>query len=190
MITEMEFALQGSLDWYKQHLKNCFVPDDKKERVTNWCSRLLENKIRYQIVEQQCQVPWEFIGSIHGLESSFNFGTYLGNGDPLNRKTVHVPQGRGPFPDWESGCIDSLEYQKLIGRDWTLASMLQSGELFNGLGYLKHHPRHMSPYIWACTNFETKGMYVSDGKFDPEAISQQVGMAATFKQLIAMGAME
>jgi lysozyme family protein len=42
--------------------------------------------------------------------------------------------------------------------------------------------------LWSFSNHYTKGKYVSDGKFDPEAVSQQVGSALVLKRLVDRGA--
>ncbi len=44
-----------------------------------------------------------------------------------------------------------------------------------------------SPYLWSFTNHYTKGKYVADGKFDPNAPSDQVGAMALLKQLVTDG---
>lgn len=179
----------GSVEWYLEHWGKCTIDPDHAERVSTWALKLADGKLRYQEVESRTQVPWQMIGALHGNESSFNFHTYLGNGDPLNQVTRHIPAGRGPFSTWQDGAFDALKYDGLLGRSWDIPLMLQWGEKYNGTGYLKYHPSHMSPYIWAATDLETPGRYVSDGTFNAMAISKNVGIAATFKQLIWMGLM-
>jgi hypothetical protein len=44
-----------------------------------------------------------------------------------------------------------------------------------------------SPYLWSCTIHYERGKYVSDGKFDPQAVSLQVGCAAILKGLQEAG---
>ena len=58
-------------------------------------------------------IPWQFIGVIHNLESGCNFNKHLHNGDSLSRRTVRVPANRppthyGPFTFIESA-IDALK---------------------------------------------------------------------------------
>jgi len=56
-------------------------------------------------------------------------------------------------------------------------------EDFNGRGYIKYHPDVLTPYLWSKTNHYVKGKYASDGKFDPELVDKQVGVAAIYKYL-------
>ncbi len=52
-------------------------------------------------------------------------------------------------------------------------------EQYNGLGYAsKGLP---SPYIWAGTDQYTKGKYVADHVYDPNAVDQQLGCAGLLK---------
>jgi len=42
--------------------------------------------------------------------------------------------------------------------------------------------------LWSFSNHYTKGKYVKDGVFDPNAVSQQVGSALVLKRLVERGA--
>ncbi|WP_339376309.1 hypothetical protein [Calothrix sp. NIES-2098] len=42
----------------------------------------------------------------------------------------------------------------------------------------------MSPDLWLGTNLYTKGKYKSDGKWDADAVSAQIGVVALLKILI------
>ena len=56
-------------------------------------------------------------------ESGADFSTYLGNGEPLTRRTRIVPKGRGPFKTWEDGAVDALRFDSLddvLAEDWTI----------------------------------------------------------------------
>lgn len=132
-------------------------------------------------------IPWYFIGLIHHMESGQNFNTHLYNGDPLTARTVQVPKGRPekgepPFA-WEysaqSALIDmGFGSPKIWQTDDTLARL----ETYNGLGYRKHDI--LSPYVWAGTNHYDKGYFTSDGKFNPDVTSGQIGCAAILKYLL------
>jgi len=41
----------------------------------------------------------------------------------------------------------------------------------------------LTPYLWSCTNLYSKGKYASDGNFDPNLVSAQVGAMAVLKIL-------
>src|SRR5262245_42001636 len=75
---------------------------DKRELVTHIGRKLIRNKAQYQAVEARTGVPWFVIAALHNRESDADFSTYLGNGEPLNRKTTLVPKGRGPFENWQA----------------------------------------------------------------------------------------
>jgi lysozyme family protein len=108
----------------------------------------------------------------------------LGNGQPLNQVTTIVPIGRGPFPNFEAGAIDALNLQGANDiTDWSIDGILHFLEGYNGYGYSKYHNMN-SPYLWSGSNQYTAGKYVADGKFDPNAVSQQVGVALLLKVII------
>lgn len=41
-----------------------------------------------------------------------------------------------------------------------------------------------SPYVWAGTSNYEKGKYVADGKFDPNYVDQQLGVAVMLRTLL------
>ncbi len=146
------------------------------------------NRNRYLDIVHRCRergsnMPdeaWVFIAVIHARESDMDFTTHLGQGDPLSRRTTHVPAGRGPFtgPDaFERGAVDALidcaPHAALRNKDWSISGMLTYLERYNGLGYASRGIP--SPYLWAGTNQYSKGKYVRDGVFDPNAVDKQLG---------------
>lgn len=141
---------------------------------------------RYEAVGEPLGIPWWFIAGLHLLESGFNFTTHLHNGDRLSARTVRVPRGRPvagkpPFR-WEDSAKDALELQKLTNlEDWSLPNALARWEAYNGFGY--RHRGIPTPYLWSMSTIYTKGKYVSDGRFDPEAISRQCGAAVFLRGL-------
>src|ERR1700748_3068723 len=56
-------------------------------------------KARYQVISQTTGVPWFVIAVIHEREADQDFTRQLGQGDPLNQVSRHVPRGRGPWFD-------------------------------------------------------------------------------------------
>jgi len=131
------------------------------------------------------QVPWYGVAILHRRESDANFSTYLGNGDPLDRPTRHVPKNRGPFPDFPSGVRDALHLDGLDSvTDWRLEKLLYYFEIFNGTGYdLRGKP---SPYIWGGTNVQVRGKYTGDGHFDGGTMDTQPGCAPLLKAIMAL----
>lgn len=164
----------------KQRWDNCKINASKDATFTSVAKRLSapEAKARYLKVQALTGVPWWFIAVTHEREASQNWNTQLGQGDPLNRVSTHVPKGRGPFNTWEEGAVDALTKTAPFSarnKDWSAGAALTELEKYNGLGYSKRGIP--SPYIWAGTNQYTKGKYVADGVFDPEAVDKQLGCA-------------
>lgn len=165
----------------------CRVSADKGPTFQAVANRLTAPaaKARYQAVEKRTGVPWWFIAVAHEREAGQNWNTQLGQGDPLNKKSIHVPKGRGPFlgdKAWEDGAVDALvncaPYASR-NKDWSPGGALAMLEKYNGLGYAnKGIP---SPYVWAGTNQYVSGKYVADGKFDPNAVDKQLGCAGLLK---------
>lgn len=143
---------------------------------------ILDSYKRYENVGKIMGIPAWAIGAIHYREASFDFTTWLANGDPLLRGgkpvlTTHVPRGLGPAFSWENGAEITLTNIKWhTGMKWDIVSALQHLEAYNGMGYFNHGIR--SPYIWAGTNHYQAGMFTSDGHFDTGARDRRVGCAA------------
>lgn len=144
----------------------------------------------YEGVGARLGIPWWFVGVIHGLESAFSFDTHLHNGDPLTARTVRHPPGRPatgrpPF-SWLESAVDALTMQGLAGlRGWTIGHTLDRLERYNGLGYRQRGLP--SPYLWSFSDHYEKGKFVADGRFDPEAVSNQCGGAVLIKRMEERG---
>jgi len=125
---------------------------------------------------------WIFVAVVHMRESSMDFTTHLGQGDPLNKKTTNIPAGRGPFfgaDAFERGAVDALvscaPHAAMANKDWSISGMLTYLERYNGLGYASRGIP--SPYVWAGTNQYTRGKYVADGVFNRNVVDSQLGCA-------------
>lgn len=145
--------------------------------------RLSDAKARYQAVEKETGVPWFFIAVVHEREASQNWNTQLGQGDPLNRVSVHEPRGEGPFKTWERGAIVALNDppHAACNKDWSAGGFLAMTEQLNGLGYFDRGIP--SPYNWAGTNQYHSGKFTSDGHFNSHVVDIQDGCAG---MLLAM----
>ena len=64
---------------------------------------------------------------------------------------------------------------------WILPLMLYKFEANNGFGY--YNRGIASPYVWNYTNHYTKGYFVADGRFDPEAVNKTTGCAVLLRYL-------
>jgi lysozyme family protein len=179
-------------DEYGRYFQRCAVRQQYQKTLDYYIARLVKFRPVYQDVGEKLGngMPWMFIGIIHAMEGSFNFTTHLHNGDPLRKRTVHVPRnrpvaGQPPFT-WRDSARDALQMKGYDSvTDWSVPHMLYLWEKYNGLGY---RPRRVpSPYLWSFSTIYTAGKYVLDGKFDPNAVSQQCGAAVMLKTLIEQG---
>lgn len=169
----------------------------KEQEVKLISKRILEGKERYEGVAETLDngIPWWFIGITHFMEAGHKypkqFDYHLHCGDPLTARTFHVPSGR-PIADpkagkgkpytWEESALDALKYMKYDKvTDWSIENCLILFEKFNGLGYKKKGVPN--PYLWSFTTEYIKGKYVADGRYDPNAVCKQPGVAAIMKDL-------
>lgn len=163
--------------------------------------RLIAAKSHYQAVSNHTGVPWPFIAVVHEREASQAWDRQLAQGDPLNRPSIHVPAGRGPFSTWEAGAFDALVHCApfaALNKDWSIGSLLAKLEEYNGLGYAEGPTTHFadgtirkyqptaSPYIWAGTDQYVSGKYVRDGVYDPNFVDRQLGCAGLLKAMMEL----
>lgn len=173
-------------DDYAGKFASCTVQPEFTGSVDRAITNIEKGRKRYESVAQKTNVPWFVIGVIHNLECSGNFDCHLHNGDPLRRRTVNVPAGRPaigkpPFT-WETSAVDALTYDGFNRwTDWTAAGTLYKLEGYNGFGYRKRGVP--TPYLWSGSPHYVRGKYTSDGKFDPKAISKQVGAGVVLRRM-------
>jgi lysozyme family protein len=159
----------------------------RSSKINAAAEKIIANRQRYELVSKATGVPWDVIGVIHYRESSNDFRGVLHNGQKIigtGKKTTLVPKGRGPFSTWEEAAIDALAncHPHLAkNKDWSLGTTLDKLEAYNGLGY--RNKGLASPYLWAGTDQYVKGKYVADGKFDPNHVDQQLGVAALLMKI-------
>jgi lysozyme family protein len=172
---------------YRKLWDGMVINADKVQAADIAAKRIISGMARYKAVERRTSVPWFFVGLCHMREGNFNFGTYLGNGQSINRVTTIVPIARGPFESFEDGAVDALKFQGLINiTDWSLERIAFCLEGFNGFGYRGKGVN--TPYLWAGTNRYTSGKYVADHVFDPAAVDKQLGSMAVLSRLCALSA--
>lgn len=166
---------------------NLVIMDNVNKHADHIVGRILINKYRYLNIAHQFENPglkWWLVAVIHYMECSLNFSCYLGNGQPLNQRTTIKPVGRGPFKSFEEGAVDAIKLQELDKvTDWSIGNVLYILEGYNGYGYSRYRGIN-SPYLWSGTNQYISGKYVSDGKYNPDAVSNQIGAAVLLKKLI------
>lgn len=194
MTTGTSLRLRDLKSEYQKLWNRCEIKPENLNQTQEIVTKICLTQNRYQALQREINVPWYFIAVIHNMESSLDFTKHLHNGDSLKKRTVKVPSGRptnNPSNGWEVGysweesAIDALtlkEFDKV--KDWSLAAQLWQLEKYNGFGYRLYHPEVLTPYLWSGTNLYIKGKYKSDGKWDANAISAQIGIAALLKILI------
>lgn len=162
---------------YAKEINSMAIKPNRMAEFKKYAEHGIANKAIYQEIEQASGVPWYSIVVIHIRESNAKFSTYLGNGDPLNRPTTHVPRGRGPFSSFKAGALDALHIDGLdkVVPPWPIEKILYWNEIFNGAGY--HNMGIPSPYIWGGTTIQRIGKYTSDGHFNPTVWDTQPGCA-------------
>lgn len=165
------------------------IRGDRLPAAQRILGKMLQQQDRYIKVSKLLNnMPWVFIACLHSMESSLSFDCHLHNGDPLTARTVQVPAGRPkigrpPF-SWEESAEDALRmkgFHKLT--DWSVPSMLYQAEAYNGWGMRMYHAETLTPYLWAGSSHYSKGKYVADGKYDPNAVSGQIGVAVLLNVL-------
>ena len=182
-----EMALTQTMrNEYDTKFQTCTIKPQFQGQVEAVITRSVKARPRYEAVAAKTNVPWHVIAVIHNLECSGRFDCHLHNGDPLRRRTVNVPAGRplkgnAPFT-WETSAIDALTYDQFTKwNDWSVAGTLYKIEAYNGLGY--RNRGIPSPYLWSGSQHYVSGKYVADGRFDPKAISSQIGAAVLLRRM-------
>lgn len=179
---------------YAYLYETMLINPDKLKHVKDVANKIYGNIARYNAFVKKYfpRIPWYYVGILHNMESDCDFSRHLHNGDSLKHRTVRVPKGRPiaepihGFPEgytFEESALDiftTFGYQ--LKQSWTVAEMLARFEVWNGMGYQRKGV--CSPYLWSMTNHYTKGKYVADGHYDPNAVSNQVGAAALLKCIL------
>lgn len=154
------------------------INPDREAEFMKTALRLHKDKDRFVELSAKTDVPWPIIAVIKEREagSDPSFLRNIAQGDAWNRKSTHVPAGRGPFTSWLLAGVDALmkcaPYAGLW-KDWSPGGSITLVIKYNGVGYdLKGLP---SPYAYAGTNQYQKGKYVADGVYDPNFVDPQLG---------------
>ena len=180
--------LDGPLRASYQNLWDTMVVRKEHEREVNTtATKIYGNKLNYIDIANEVKIPWCLVGIIHYMECNLDFSKHLFNGDPLTARTKNYPpnmpkEGKPPF-SFNYASVKALQHDNFINltKD-DIPRLLWALTKYNGFGYDKRGLN--SPYIWSYTNHYTKGKYVADGKYDPEAVSKQMGCAPLMRRLI------
>ena len=178
---------------YQELFATCKINSKDVSRVDWYVSRMLResSKKRYVDIFEQTCIPWYFVAGIHALEATFDFSKHLHNGDRLSGKTWRIPRNRipgsSPPYSWVESAIDALAMKKYDKeKSWTLPEVLYRWERYNGVRSRMLHKIN-TPYLWSFSQHYTKGKYVRDGVWDPNAVSKQAGAAVLLRRLVDMG---
>lgn len=140
----------------------------------------------YAPVQKANGVPAIETGVLNMRESDEDFRTGLGQGDPINQVSTHVPRGYGPFPTWYEAAIFYEHYDHLDDNTapWDYAYACWKSEIWNGFGYRAHGVN--SPYLWAGSNHQEPGKYVADGVWSSSARDTQLGVMPVMMKAIEL----
>lgn len=158
---------------------------ERKQTVDAVCGHILDtpNWSRYSALEHETGIPAAFVGALDYRESNCNPHLGLGQGDPWDRVSTHIPRGCGPFPSWLDAALFYVRYDHLADHSapWSLAYECWKGEIWNGLGY-RYHGKP-STYLWGGTNIQQVGKFTSDGHWDGQTFDVQIGIMPIIVQL-------
>jgi lysozyme family protein len=171
---------------YDRLFNGCVIKPTLYNIVDQSVATINASRPRYESVGSAYGVPWYFVGIVHHLEGGSKFTTHLHNGDPLTARTVNVPAKRPAAGDppftWETSAKDALVWQGLDQwKDWSVSGILYQLERYNGFGYRKY--KINTPYLWSFSNQYSKGKFVADNKFNPDAVSKQTGAAVILRRM-------
>lgn len=190
---------------YAYYLTNAIISPWARGSAQTFAGAMVANRTMYG----GFGIPFWFIGILHRMECDADPECQIANGEPWNRVTRLVPKGLGPWNSFAESVPDILaDYAKPTNWGFDLRALdpmdipacLYRLESWNGFGAREMRnpnttPANAPPYIYSgaeCDDqilFE-KGKDVSDGQFDPEAPSTQIGVLALLIALKSQGAID
>lgn len=181
----------GVRDVYLQRYDHLAVRPERLAEVDRSIDRVVANRAIYERIGSASHTPWFVVGAIHLLELSLRMNGHLHNGDPLTGRTTHVPADRPISPPangstytFEESGIDAMSRFR-NWTNWGVSGTLYQFEKYNGWGYQNRGVP--SPYLYSFSNQYTRGKYGSDGNYDPDLVSRQVGAATLIKRMEERG---
>ena len=173
---------------YDRLYSTCRIRPRHADTIAWYFKKIREGKPRYEVLGQDLNIPWKFIAITHSLEASNDFRKHLHNGDPLSARTVRVPAGRIPgvnppytFTQSAHDAMKMKDYHRQS--DWSIPAMLYRWEKYNGWGYRRSSIAIPTPYLWSFSEHYSRGKFVRDGVYDPNAVSRQAGAAVLLKAI-------
>ena len=151
----------------------------------------------YEDTAKATGIPAAWIACADCREDDCNPRDGIGQGDPWNQISRHVPAGKGPFASKSEADRFYLHYDRIDqlqgSTSWTLPYMTFDWEKWNGFGPRAHG--YLSGYPWSCTDvYDTPkygghgkgGKYVADGVWSASAVDQQLGIIPMMWQIIQL----
>jgi lysozyme family protein len=135
---------------YNSLLQTCEIRADKLTEVQDICDTILANKPRYEAIATATSVPWFMVAAIHSLEGGLNF--------PMAKKASLIR----PIRPFEESATDAL----------MLAVTRTDSPALSVARFRSRELGLHTPYLWSSSNHYTKGKFVRDGVFDPDAVSK------------------
>jgi lysozyme family protein len=184
----MQHPLTALHDDYASWVAHAEILPERHAAVTAVAQRIVSVQQRFAHVSTLTGIPVDWMGSSFYREADLDFHCSPAQGDRWDRRSVNVPRGLGPYPDWDSSAlvayhIDGID---LVGApNWDWVRKCYESEIMNGFGYRdRWHIR--SPYVVGATNLQQRGKYVRDGVFDPNVMDTQIGMLPIMMEVIRL----
>jgi lysozyme family protein len=178
-------SFQQYRESYARNWANLSIRPNREAEADKAAERVFAGKTRYLDVQRRTGVPWWFVGLCHLRESDLRFDRQLGQGDPLDRVSTHVPKGMGPYKTFEDSAVAALKLEGFVNAgDWGVERTSYRFEGFNGYGY--HGKGVPSPYLYGGSTIYTAGKYVADHQFDQNFRDPQLGVLVVLKKLMEL----
>lgn len=136
------------------------------------------------------KVPAIFLALRQMMEAGGSFNGQPFDGRPWSHANkIYKGVIIGPYSTWEESAtafiFGKAQYQPDYSKmdywpDWKILLLLECG---NGLAYANRDRN--SPYLVGGSNFDSPGKYTSDGVYDPNATTKQIGAALLLKEFRA-----
>ena len=165
---------------YVSAWSSCALRPERAATVDGIVSRVADTatRARYEAAGADGGgAPWFVVAAIHNLEASGRWNGTIADGGALP-----------PGVTWEADAARELRSQGHGWADWSVAGCSYFCERWNGWGYRGHGIP--SPYLYSFGTCYTAGKYVSDGVYDPAAVSAQCGAVMLIRRLAERGMIE
>ncbi len=175
--------LQGE---YEQDLAILQVDAGRAAEIDRLARKgLTQNALtNYTRIQTELGIPIPVQHAICVRESNADFSCSPAQGDRWDRRSINVPTGKGPYPDWHAAAVDAWSNIDHLNRNivpWSMPYAMYEDEAFNGFGYRSHGVR--SPYLVGATNLQQRGRYAGDHNFVME-MDTQIGTVPVMLRMI------